>query len=354
MVQSVPINYANLSLIDVMMHQIRKTSDGAASKFDTLLTDAPVTLTAEDLRYLTSRFKKSLLGRATPVIEDPGITTEVRGYIREAWGLAPNIVDISKRMTLELAARQPGSALEGLLFVATARVGEEETIVVAKVEHQEAMRLEPVKDAAGLQVFEVERIRDLVFGDVARIFKVAVFVRAASAQGVLSGDVVDEQNGNGIAAYFLGSFLGMKYREEPSVLTEQFMDRFTNAINASSLPSERRLDIQSALISEMTSNKRNLDPNEFIRDHVPSAFATEIRSLASEKGAPMIVFSKDISRIDSKLNRVRVNLSNDVHVVAPPDLIGPNGDVTVETSVDGQDVIRIKGRIESIRNSGSR
>lgn len=354
MVQSVSINYATLTLDDVMMHQIRRTEEGVAARFDTLLTDAPVSLTSEDRRYLTSRFKKSLLGRATPVIEDLTIQTDVRSFIREAWMPSPDLVDISKRMTLELAAHQPGSALEGLLVVATARVASEEAIVVAKVEHQEAMRLEPVTDSAGLQVFQVERIRDLVFGDVARIFKVAVFVRSASAQGVLSGDIVDEQNGTGIAAYFLGSFLGMKYREEPSVLTEQFVDRLTDAMNASSLPPETRLNIQSSLISEMTSNKRSIDPNEFIRNHVPPEFATEIRTLAADKRAPMVVFPKDTSRIASKLNRVRMNLSNDVHVVAPPDLIGPNGDVSIETSMDGDDVIRIRGRIESIRNSGSR
>lgn len=347
-------SYAALRLNAMVMHQIRKTVD-SDQRFTVLLTDEAVNLEAEDRTFLTTRFIKALSGRGAPVVEDRGIGSEVPSHIREIWSPGADFVEKTKEITRFLASLQPGSALEGLLVIANVSIGNEEALLISKVEHQEAMRLEPVTNAAGHQVFEIERIRDLVFGDTAKIYKVAVLVRSLSAGGVIVGEVVDDQNGNRLADYFLGTFLGMRLREEPAVLTERFLDTFTSSVNKSSMSAESKMEVQSALITELQSNSTQISPLGFIQNHVPNGFGPEVRSLVEDAHGPLALFSKDTNRIDSRIRRIRMDLSNGVLVIAPPDEIGGHGSVTVEHENDGSDTVRITGaQLKSIKGSGGR
>lgn len=240
-------------------------------------------------------------------------------------------------------------------MVAQAKLGGDDLLVVAKVEHQEAMRLEPTTNAVGHQVYEVEHIRDLVFGDAARIYKVAVFSRSSSAAGIVGGELVDEQNGRGFAEYFLTRFLGMKLREEPAVLTERFLTGMTAAINQSTMGAEAKIDAQSSLLSELNSNTNFINPNAFIQAHIPAGHGSEIRHLAEASQTPTTQFAKDTSRVDTQTRRMRVDLANGVLVIAPPSEIGPEKSVRVEEGADGTDLITIQGsRITSLKSTGGR
>lgn len=342
------VNYAQLSLDNVMMHQILRA--GANERgFLTVLTDVPVELSAQEVGYLEQRFRASLANRALPIVQDTADPHPARSAILGLWGTEPSLTTASQALAESLASTQPGSAVEGLLVVASGTLGREDALVIAKVEHQEAMRLEPTRNENGKNVFTVELIRDLVFGDKTRIFKVAAFVKSWSATGTLTGEAVDEQSDRSIAAYFLGKFLGMKLREEPSVLTESLLHGFTVAINGSSMTGEQKSNVQSALIAELRSNERSIDPHAFVRKHVPAGHAKEIVSLASAARAPMVVFSKDTSRIDSHMRRVRLNLEKDITLVAPPQEIGEGGAIQVHEDGDTSSVIISGARVESIR-----
>jgi hypothetical protein len=122
----------------------------------------------------------------------------------------------------------------------------------------------------GKNVFAVELLRDLVFGDKTRIYKVAIFIKAWSATGFVAGEAVDEQSDRNIAAYFLGKFLGMRLREEPSVMTEMLLDGITQAINRSTMTGDQKVEVQHALLSELRSNDKQFDPTAFIQKHVPN------------------------------------------------------------------------------------
>lgn len=345
--------YGSLSLDEIVMHQVRRVKDGSETKFETMLTDEPIVLQPADRDFLTQRFVKVLSGRGLPIVENP-TASPLAGYVRGTWFPQADFVELSKQMTTHLAATQPGNALPGLLVVARGKLAGDELVLVSKVEHQEAMRLEPSTNAAGHQIFTIERLKDLVFGDTAKIYKIAILSKSQSAAGVLSGEIVDEQNGFSIAAYFLGKFMGMKLREEPAVLTERFLDKMTSVINKSSLTSDARLDLQSALVSELASNRKTVDPESFIRDFVPKGHGPEIKALAADEGAPLVVFGKDTQRVSGRMSRLRVDLSNDVHVIAPPELVGPGRDVSIEHSSDGDRVLIQGGRVSSIKSSGGR
>lgn len=342
-------NYSLLSLTNVMMHQIVLIG-GEVRGFSTVLTDVPVNLSAQDLGYLLRRFQASLSNRALPILQADAEQHAARSALTALWGGTQTLAEASQALAESLAATQPGTAAEGLLVVADGKLGSEDAVIIAKVEHQEAMRLEPALDESGKHVFTVELIRDLVFGDKTRIFKVAAFVKSWSATGVLSGEAVDEQSDRNIAAYFLAKFLGMKLREEPSVLTESLLNAFTVAINKSGMSGEQKMEVQSALLSELRSNEKTIDPQAFIRKHVPAGHAKEVATLATNARAPMVVFSKDISRVDSRMRRVRMDLEKNITLVAPPEEIGEHGSIRVHD--DGsRSTVTIQGaKVESVRS----
>lgn len=217
------------------------------------------------------------------------------------------------------------------------------------------MRIEPSVTASGHKIFEIERLNDLVFGDLARIYKVAIISRAASSTGSLGGEIVDEQNGMGVANYFLRKFMGMSLREEPAVLTERFLDRMTTAINQSTMTADEKLDAQAALVTEMRSNSPTVDPEAFIRDHIARGHGSEVRSLASEAASPLVRFAKDTSRLESRLSRLRLELDNGVVVLAPADSVGDGQGVQIEHSTNGEgDIVTARGRVKNIRPTGGR
>lgn len=348
-------SYATLNLGDVMMHQIVRLQSGGSGAFSVVLTDEPVTMSADNLAFLTSRFVKALTGRALPATEDGSQAAQAPGRIKSLWANTEQLPKVSKSLAQDLNNIQPGTALPGLLVVAEATLGGDDALLVAKVEHQAAMRIEAQTNDAGHRIFLIEQLRELVFGDSAKIYKIAVFSKPASATGFLAGEVVDDQNGNRFARYFLGKFLGMKLREEPAVLTQNFLERLTTTINSSSMAPDDRLDVQSALLSELNSNRNNVDPQAFIRNHVPAGHQTEIAALAAEKKVPMTVFPKDASRVASQIKRLRLDLSNGVHVIAPAEAVGEGKAVQINSNAaDGDTVTITGGRLTAVKGNGGR
>lgn len=257
-------------------------------------------------------------------------------------------------MTTQLATVQPGSSNLGLVVVATCRLEDSPGVLVAKVEHQEAMRLEASTDSTGT-FYTVEHLRDLVFGESARIYKVAVFTTALSSGAVLSGEAVDQQNGLHPASFFMSAFLGMKLREEPDVLTEKFLDAATTAVNSSTASAEQKAAMEGSIIAELQRNVGTIDPARFVTEHIPVELQRAFAAALAREGLPLREFGKDTRLVDSRLRRIRIQLENGVSVLAPPDEVGPDRSVRFSRGEgDIVDQVVIDGRVTDIASSGSR
>lgn len=297
--------------------------------------------------------------RATPVLEDfeTGITTPKT--IREHWR-SPNLTATSQELAKNLVSAQTGTAKAGMLVVADARIENEAYLLIAKVEHQEAMRAEPKLNTTGGRYLQIERIRDLVFGDQTKIYKIAVIAKGFSDEEPLLGELADSQNGTGLAQYFLKSFLGMKLADEPQVLTEMFLGGVTKAINNSEMSPDDKVAAQTALAIELQSNSTTMDPVDFIQNHIPIVFQGSVGRLAQNFGTPMSMFPKDTKRVQGKISKTRIDLSGGVYLVAPTEVIGADKVVRVETvesesSSKDEVLIRISGAtLGSVTSSGTR
>jgi hypothetical protein len=351
------VDYSSLKLTDVFMHQVSKGEPSARPRFSTLLTDEPVDMGADDKAFLTRRFIKAL-GRGAVAVVEAAQASPLPAAVKNYWAGGAPLVSVSQAMAESLANTQPATALPGLLVVAEATLGSDPCILVAKVEHQEAMRFNAIVSEGGHRIFQLHRLSDLVFGDAVRIYKIAVLSKAASSTGQLAGTLADEQNGAGQAAYYLRTFLGMKLREEPPVLTEQYMERMGAVVNKSTMPVDKKVDAQMALLAGLKSNAPDIDAQRFIREFIPVEYHSQIRDLAQQAEVPLVRFAKDVSRVSSRLVRVRIDMSNDVYVIAPYEAVGEGKQVVVSESNGaagpGDTVTITGGSLKNIKPNGSR
>lgn len=351
-------NYSTLSLASVFMHQIALHEHNGEKKFNALLTDIPVELDARDLGFLTDRFSDALEKRALNVVPSEHVDSPSPGAVVSHLRTA-DLKTLSQLLAGRLVESQRLNAKTGLLVVADADLDGTPGVLIAKVEHQEAMQAEATTLEGGLRSISIKRIPDLVFGEQTRIYKIAVLQATDKNPVGIQGFLADIQNGGGFANYFLGEFLGLKLADEPEVLTERFLDKMTEAIHQSSLGADEKIEAQAALAVDIKSNSSFVDAESFIRTHIPPSHQQDIRSAASARGVPMMSFTKDPKRISARLNNLRINLGTEISLVAPPHQIGSQGQVRVErdpSSSNGELYdVTIKGvPLESVTNSRPR
>ncbi len=350
-------NYSSLSLASVFMHEIALHERNGEKRFEALLTDIPVELEARDLGFLTDRFSDALEKRALSVVPSDQVDSPSPSAVFEHLRSA-DLKGLSQLLVNRLVDSQRLNAKTGLLVVADAELDGSPGVLIAKVEHQEAMQAEATTLEGGLRSISIKRIPDLVFGEQTRIYKIAVLLETDQNPVGVDGFLADIQNGGGFANYFLGEFLGLKLADEPEVLTERFLDKMTEAIHQSSLDADEKMEAQAALAVDIKSNSPFMDAEAFIRSHIPSSHQQDIRAAASARGVPMMSFTKDSKRISGRLNNLRINLGAEISLVAPPHQIGSQGQVRVvrDFSSDSELYdVTIKGvPLDSVTNSRPR
>ena len=323
-------DYSTLELGSIYMHQIALAESGEKS-FEALLTDVAVELDAKDTGYLTDRFCDALDKRALAIVPNLDVDSPTPGVLRQHF-LNPDLKAASQQLALRLAVSQKLTAKTGLLVVADAVLDGLDCVLVAKVEHQEAMQAEIHVLKNGDRTLAIKRIPDLVFGEQNRIYKVSVLFSPSTSADSVQGFLADIQNGGGFANYYLGEFLGMMLADEPEVMTERYLSQMTSAIQQSSLEPDEKVQAQAALAIAIKSNSQTIDAKEFVADFIPYSHQMDILRAAENRGAPMVAFTKDNSRINPRLDNLRINLGDDISLVAPPHLVGGDGQVKVAKS----------------------
>ena len=338
-------DFGTLTIDKVIMHSVPGGIRDASGADPIEYSEAEIALSAEDKNFIQLRLRGTLAGRARPVVEDEALGSSTPAIVRGLATGGGDLVADSTTLARELHSHQKRMSPVGLVMVALGKVDAEACVIVAKMEHEEGMRVERINQDGKL-TYKAEHLRDLILGEGTQVFKVGVF-KASGAQGdsKLSGEVVDvQQGGAGVAAYFV-EFLGCAFTRRSDVMTEDFFKathRFMS--RAAKGDPEKTASYEIALLSEMQSGARQVVPSTFAQNHLApddrDAYLAHITSL----GLPLRGFRKDTSLIATKIRRLKVQTQRGATVFVPPDMYS-DGSLTVEDSGEGQSTVTLTDRI---------
>lgn len=318
--------------VEVIMHPVPKgkAPDGSDP---ILYSEAPIALTSDDRAFIQRRLRHSLGGYARPVVEDASLGSAVPDMVRDLLESSSKLVAHSCALARELHLEQKYVSPGGLVMTIIGTVGMSRCVVIAKMEHQEGMRVEQTTNDKGQRTFKAEHLRDLILGDGTRVFKVGIFVKPDD--GELDGHVVDDQQTfGGVANYFI-HFLGCQFRQQADVQTEAFLNLAQKffAQRTKNDP-EANAAYEIALLAELQSGSDKIQPEQFATDHLRDEDQDLFLQRVRDAGLPTKSFRKDVTLVKSRIRRMRIQTERGADVFAPPDMFD-DGSVTVEQGDEG-------------------
>ncbi|WP_165839771.1 nucleoid-associated protein [Mycobacterium montefiorense] len=332
--------------VEVIMHAVPKGKASSGGADELLYSEAPIALTADDRAFIQRRLRQSLGGYARPVDEDASIGSEVPDKLRELLASSENFVGHSREFARLLHLHQKPVSPGGLVMTVIGDVGGARCVVVAKMEHQEGMRVEQTTNEQGQRTFKAEHLRDLILGDGTRVFKVGVFV--ASAKGDLDGHVVDDQQRfGGVADYFI-AFLGCRFRQQADVQTETFLKLAQQFIAERSRDDpEKNAVYEIALLADLQSSSDTIQPEKFAADHLREDDQDLFLERIQDEGLPIKSFVKDTTLIKNNIRRMRIRTERGADVFAPPDMFS-DGSLTVQNGDGVDSVITLRDKVKQM------
>ncbi|WP_231988514.1 nucleoid-associated protein [Nakamurella panacisegetis] len=338
------------------MHQIpngRRTEDDA----DPIeYSEAPIELDAADRAFIQQRLRATLGGRARPVIEDVGLASPSPALIKGLATLTGNLVKDSAQLASMLFAQQKAVSPGGLVMTVIGAVDTGPCVAIAKMEHQEGMRVQPVNTATGLRTYKAEHLRDLILSEGTRVFKVGVFPASSANAGSLLGGVVvdDQQVHGGVAQYFI-EFLGCKFVQRADVLTETFLKATQKFIRVVTKDDpEANAEYEIAVIAELQGNSDRVMPTSFAANHLRPEHQDEYMAAIEAAGLPAQSFEKDTTLISSQIRRIRISTARGADALVPPDMYQDGSVQVSETETGGQSTITITDRITKMSGAGGK
>ena len=311
-----------------------------------LLSAAACHLDDELKRYFERRIVTAL-GEGFPVVKDPVSTSPVPGQVVRFFA-GGDFVDLSRAIATHLFNCQSGATSPGLLTVVAGTVEDRACIALLKLEKQSGVRLTRL-GPPGHETFDIEQVKELIFTDETRVFKVGLFP-SCDGEEALAGLVCDTQRGNRpgthVAAFFLGSFLGCTLAEAPDTTTQSFFSASQDYFNTQVQDPAVRARYEIALLAEMGSESNRVRPRAFaesalrVRDRDPYLAALK------EANAPVHQFQKDIALIASQIGRLSVLFESGVKISGSRE--GFERSVTIREDDQGTLAV-VRGNVERIR-----
>lgn len=339
-------DFGTLRVEEVILHRVPEGVRKADEPDPIDYSEAPIELTDQDKGFIQLRLRETLAGRARPVVEDDGIASASPDMIRNLVGGTGDLVGGSAALARGLHALQKHVSPLGLVMVMIGELDRERCIVIAKMEHEQGMRVQPTSTKDGKRTYKAEYLRDLILGEGTKVFKVGVFkVSGAQESSSLAGEVVDAQvGGGGVADYFV-EFLGCMFTRRPDVMTEDFFKQTQRFIGrAAKGDPEKTAEYEIALLSEMQSGAKRLVPETFAQLHLRTEDRDPYLSQMTAIGLPTKGFQKDVQLVKSSIRRLKVQTSRGATVLVPPAMY-EDGVFKVEKLDDNLSTVSITDRI---------
>lgn len=332
--------------LEVIMHPIPAGRADREAEDVIRYSEVPLELNAEDKGFLQRRLRAALGGYARPVRESPDSDSAVPQIVKDLLTSSDQLVPHSCTIARDLHLSQKAVSPDGLVMTIIGQVAQTRCAVIAKMEHQEGMRVEQVTDNQGRRTFRAQHLRNLILGEGTRIFKVGAF--ALDPAGHLDGYAVDDQQSAGGIAHYFVDFLGCEFTVRADLLTEKFMNasqKFVAVRTAQDAETSARYEI--ALLAELQKDSANVVPKTFASDHLDVKDRDDYLQQLREVGVPANGFRKDVTLIKSQIRRMRITTERGADVYAPPELY-EDGTLTVQRPDDGAHRIIVTDTVHKI------
>lgn len=339
--------------LEVIMHPIPKGAALPDAPDPILYSEAPITMTPDDRAFIQRRLRHSLGGYARAVVEDDEIESGLPDLVKSLLTSSDLLVEHSCSIARELHRQQKWVSPGGLVMTLVGVAGQARCVAIAKMEHQEGMRVEQYINDEGQRTFKAEHLRDLILGDGTRVFKIGIFL--ASATPRLDGLVVDDQQGyGGVAGYFV-DFLGCRFVQQADVQTETFLNvaqKFFAQRTRNDPESNANYEI--ALLAEMQSGASVIQPEKFALEHVREEDQDLFLQRLRDSGLSTKPFRKDISLVAPRIRRMRIQTARGADVFAPPDMFD-DGSVTIHnTDGNGHATITVRDTVAKVTGASGK
>lgn len=297
---------------------------------DPQLSEAVPDLPPDTLAFFGRRLIRTLQDRGQPVEVDPQLDSpRLPGILADVLSAEnPDLVEPSQRAARYLLEVQPGSPYERQSLFVTAEVtaNGQRSIAVMKLEREEGVHIHE-REVNGMRVLTVEVLEDLMLTDNTRVFKAGLF---RLDQDRIKGYVSDDQQGarDDPARYFLHRFLGCRLERRAAVVTRDFYNAAEEFISKQVGDSDRKLRYLTALQVEMASNRAQVDPVQFINDHLVGEDRAQFEVHLQSAGVPMAAFEKDLEKLESRVARSRLKTSKGITISGAASTIRDRVEIT--------------------------
>ncbi len=355
-------NIENLTITRLVAHEVFTQSEIAEGR-KPVLSEALITLD-ENGKDLVARRVSEALGlesRCLEVeLEDSGRGSAFEAAKRLFECTDADFLQISSDLAKKLTAVQNlGSIKSGLLVVFQATAGNfaqpHRMIGIIKAESESAF-----SKKAGGKVVSLDFIKDIVFGEQQRLFKIGAFIEHQPHDPARSGrerfpedflivvyDHMMNIKGEGKPArYFYGSFLGTTITKSATLLNRVFFDTTSDYIRKTRKKgSIERWTLQSHLVSYFRSNEATISGRVFAERFLERAERRAYYKALRLANFPRNAVAKDVRAIESQLRTRKLRFTNRVQIVVPADALGKA--VTIIATEPEHTDVRIAGRLES-------
>lgn len=242
----------------------------------------------------------------------------VRDYTHAKNPSADMFIESSQRLAHYLFEQQLGSSSPGLLCILGCKVQDRSGVAILKVEREEGARLTPTT-IKGKKTFEMKVVHDLLLTTTTKLFKNALFVRAAGDEFGITACDTQRSSTNLEIARFWARFLGCEVKEEPRVATRRFYDLNMQYIREHVGDPIAKNEWAEHTISELKSQKKVISPRKFIEDYVPLEHRQPFEEFLGEKRFPLRQFGLNTEDIKRKLTTRAYHTARGAKVTVPAD-----------------------------------
>jgi hypothetical protein len=340
------VNYKEFAAENVIIHEVpQRFVSEKGRQLD--LSGASEKLTGPLKPFFDRKLKGSLGRHGFDVRRDAGSSSLLPDLIGEVVLDNDKLVAASQEMATHLHSVQTGVNPAGLLCVASGTCASKPALSVLKLERDEGARVER-KGSGKDRTLTMAYLDDLMISGNTRIFKSSVFLLTGTTSKSLSGRVADDQrgaeHGHDVSSFFLSLFLGCKLEIEPRIATREAFAATERYIDEEISKPERKAHYTLALQVEMQAPAPDFTPKEFAEKHFDKEDRTPYQEFLAEREIVVAqAIPKDLSLIENRINKVKMETESGVMLLAPGALLDERVDVEEERVVIRDRVVKARG-----------